>query len=235
MNNKDDYGFLCFEDYIDKRSDNKEWIVITRRILFDDSEGQEQIKWSTLSVVMKNDPTYIEKIRKKYDWEIGWDFVKPFQSTERNEIEFDNYEIESNQIEIAPFIFEKHIADGMDFLIHPDFIRHHNLSCKGDNYVNSAGDEIIRFVKCDHIEIKSEYLRDYLHSKNLVLVRYHEHMRRVNSLSSQLLGKETDQRIIPVQDGIFALHAGETLLDKNKTSSMLCGKDIISPQLMLTT
>jgi len=231
----DDCGFLCFEDYLDERSDNKDWIIITRRMLFDDSEGQEQLKWSTLSVVMKNDPKYIEKILKKYDWEIGWVFVTPFHDTEGNEIEFDPSEIETNQIEIAPFIFEKHIFDGLDFLIHPNFIRHYNLSCRDDNYVNSDGVEIIRFMKHNHIEIKSEYLRGYLYSKNLVLIRYHEHMRRVNSPSLQLLGKEKDQRIIPLKDGIFALFIGENILDKNKTSSMLRGKDIIFPQQMLTT
>lgn len=236
----DDIDFLNFDDYITKQPDRNEWIIITRRLLsnqiIQQSIYQIQEKWSTISAVMRNNKEYLQKIETKYDWEIEWMFVNTYTKTENDCIEFDNDKIEQLGIEIAPFIFEKHAVDECNFTIHPDFIKYYKLTMDGSqNYVDVNKITVVKFVKSNHIEIKSEYLRDYLYARNLVLVRYHEHNRSINKPAIQIIGKERESKVFkPSGWSIVFISIGTAMMDSNRTVSMLRGKDIVFPQMRLT-
>jgi len=114
-----------------------------------------------------------------------------------------------------------------------DFILYHDLRVDNNgNYVNPVDEDIvINFYNILNVEIKTNYLRDFLAATDNILIRYVKNYRRISGKFSDLLHLDrTDTKFvkdIKSKTQNFTININD--LGNDQIESLLNGKDLVLP------
>lgn len=219
---------ILFKDYINlyKTIDKGEWIV-----LYEKNENQNlENDVFTFCALIDKDEVNNDDYMKKFDWGFATDsFGRSGFGTyglgDKTELFFDDgTSYDGFEYLIALRYFEKYDTS---IEINPKFIWYGNLVQQNDGYVDSLTDEVVIKKSACHIEVKREYLKDFLSAYNKVCVIVFDHRRHFNSNGEV---KQKFENI--VGDGYFiTLSITDTRGYGNKfdSCSSIIGKALIMP------
>lgn len=176
---------IKFKDYIDlyKNIDSYEWIT-----LFEKNENKNyENDIFTFCALLDKDMLGQENYMDKFDWGFSTDsfgkavFGKTYSSGNENLYFNDGETYENFEYLIALRSFEKY---GIEVEINPKLIWYYNLVKVNNNYINPINDEVIIKASKYKIEVRREYLKDFLCAYDKVCVVVFDHRRFFNSQSS---------------------------------------------------
>ena len=170
-----------FDDYIElyKNINLHEWITIFEENEDDNMENDIFTFCSLLDVDKVNENNYMNKC----DWgfsvgSFGKSYFGSTYNSKNNDIYFNNGEFDDNfEYLVALRYFEKYpkIIE-----INPKLIWYYNLVKENDNYLNPLTDETIIKTTEHKIQVRREYLKDFLCSIHKVCVIVFDHRRYFN-------------------------------------------------------
>lgn len=219
---------ILFKDYINKYKNinHEDWIV-----LYDKNEVQNQENdIFTFCALIDRNKIYDDNYMKKYDWGFATDsFGKAQFGTfgwgDTKELFFnDGTMYEGFEYLVALRYFDKY-APSVE--INPKFIWYGNLVRQNDGYIDPLTDELILKGTACHIEVKREYLKDFLCAVNKACVIVFDHRRYFNA------SEKIDEKIEDISGEHYFItlsvsNARGYGLDYDGCSSII-GKVIISP------
>lgn len=173
---------ILFNDYIEKykKINREDWIVI-----YDKNEVQDlENDVFTFCALIDKEKVYENDYMNKYDWEFATDsFGKAGFGTfgwgDTEELFFnDGTSCEEFEYLVALRYFEKYETS---VEINPKLIWYGNLVKQNEGYVDSITDELVIKVTPNHIEVKREYLKDFLCALEKVCIIAFDHRRYFNS------------------------------------------------------
>lgn len=173
---------ILFNDYIEKykKINHEDWIVI-----YDKNEVQDlENDVFTFCALIDKEKVYENDYMNKYDWEFATDsFGKAGFGTfgwgDTEELFFnDGTSCEEFEYLVALRYFEKYETS---VEINPKLIWYGNLVKQNEGYVDSITDELVIKVTPNHIEVKREYLKDFLCALEKVCIIAFDHRRYFNS------------------------------------------------------
>ena len=219
---------ILFKDYIDKYKNinHEDWIV-----LYDKNEVQNQENdIFTFCALIDRDKIYDDNYMKKYDWGFATDsFGKAQFGTfgwgDTEELFFnDGTMYEGFEYLVALRYFDKY-APSVE--INPKFIWYGNLVRQNDGYIDPLTDELMVKITSCHIEVKREYLKDFLCAVDKVCVIVFDHRRYFNA------SEKIDEKIEDISGEHYFITLSVSSvrgygLDYDGCSSII-GKAIISP------
>ncbi|WLF70980.1 hypothetical protein Q6375_08370 [Clostridium septicum] len=222
-------NIIKFKDYINKylSLSSDEWVTIYEEIK-DENNGVKNDLY-TFSVLSKNTNDNKSEILKTDTWEFSVNsFGKSyFEKVYRNGTESINFksgqyeEIYEYLIAIRSFNgkYERCIE------INPKLIWYKNLVKVDGNYLDPENDDIIIRIETNRIEVKVNYLKDFLSSENYICIVCFDH-RRFFECESDL--KYESNQILRENLIITFVKNIYTHSKKNGLSSII-GKVIIDP------
>lgn len=173
---------ILFNDYIEKykKINREDWIVI-----YDKNEVQDlENDVFTFCALIDKEKVYENDYMNKYDWEFATDsFGKAGFGTfgwgDTEELFFNDGTLcDEFEYLVALRYFEKYETS---VEINPKLIWYGNLVKQNEGYVDSITDELVIKVTPNHIEVKREYLKDFLCALEKVCIIAFDHRRYFNS------------------------------------------------------
>lgn len=223
-----DLEFLSFDDYVNNNDDESDcWITIAR---MDDPLNKDDSLGVFSCLATKESE---KKLLETDDWEIDTSFGIPY-FYKSDGIKFNTYQCMCNaNVHLEPLVIlrEFHNLKNNTFDIAQNFILYHKLffDYGAKTYVDLLAEEnVIEYVNPNHIRIRRDYLRDYLAARNMILVRYHDYRRCVDSKITDIFGQESKEFSKKSKTHNFGISINRTILT-DSTTSLLHGKDIILP------
>lgn len=183
---------ILFKDYIDKykKINSEEWIV-----LYDKNEVQNlENDVFTFCALIDKEKVYENDYLNKFEWGFATDSFGragfgTFGWGDTEELFFtDGTSYEDFEYLVALRYFDKYDTS---VEINPKFIWYGNLVKQNEGYVDALTDELIIKVTPYHIEVKREYLKDFLCALDKVCVIVFDHRRHFNS-SEKIKSKYED-------------------------------------------
>ena len=183
---------ILFKDYIDKykKINREEWIV-----LYDKNEVQNlENDVFTFCALIDKEKVYENDYLNKFEWGFATDSFGrvgfgTFGWGDTEELFFtDGTSYEDFEYLVALRYFDKYDTS---VEINPKFIWYGNLVKQNEGYVDALTDELIIKVTPYHIEVKREYLKDFLCALDKVCVIVFDHRRHFNS-SEKIKSKYED-------------------------------------------
>ena len=183
---------ILFKDYIDKykKINREEWIV-----LYDKNEVQNlENDVFTFCALIDKEKVYENDYLNKFEWGFATDSFGrvgfgTFGWGDTEELFFtDGTSYEDFESLVALRYFDKYDTS---VEINPKFIWYGNLVKQNEGYVDALTDELIIKVTPYHIEVKREYLKDFLCALDKVCVIVFDHRRHFNS-SEKIKSKYED-------------------------------------------
>ena len=222
--------FLSFDNYVDRDFENEDWIVVARSEDIDSWKEHE----FTLSRLIENDDKKINKILARYEWEVHQQFGLPEFSGWDGEVNYSTNNITDWQgIEIEFFTLIRYFdePEPPKLELIQNFIFYHNLLFVQDknHYIEQQSGDVVVEITQNQIMIRNRYLRDYLAARNMVLVRYHDHRRRVDKPILEIIGKEREEIAKKNKSRNYSIVLAQHDFPNIRTYSRLLGKDIIKP------
>lgn len=233
----DDLGFLWFEDLLNENQDDK-WITITMHDKLSREINEERKEdFSIYSIMVPNKEDQIKIINEKQDWVTNWGQMEHSSNVESPQSnEKEKYYLETRGVFVKQFLcYLDH--DKSKVTVRPDFVEKFNLTNdqKTGNYLDCENQVIIRFSKPEKIEIRSDYLRDYLAENHMVLIRNFQCRRDIEKPTTETIGKLREDKIINEDDKYFYLVVGKNEYDSRKneyTMGTIMGHSTIYPKKM---
>ena len=217
-----DKEFLMFKDYLEN-PDPHGWVTVAGT---GDCDGDSKSVFSALAT-----PGSVDCLLKTPRHEVHEDsFGKPtFRKTDGGVVFEANDLHREEGICIEPFVFKQgYLCDrGGAYEISQSFARYHDLvfDCEKRAHVNCEGEEIVRFER-PHMHVRRDALQDYLAAREMVLVLYYEHHRRLDASVAEVFGEERIESIPKSKDANYAI----TVTNWNGGSfSQFLGKKIVRP------
>ena len=140
------------------------------------------------------------------------------------------YRDRERNIHLEPFVFERdfHGARPGASEVVQDFAMYHDLfPDQGKKaYVDLEGEQIVRVLPSG-MQVREEALRDYLAARQMVLVLYYDHRRRLDASVSELAGKDHLDLHPEAADAKYRIVAGDA--EGGGGFSMLLGKRVVRP------
>jgi len=169
---------IYFNDYIEKykKINNDEWIVIYDK----NSESNYENDVFTFCALLDKNKVYENDYLNDYEWGFSTDsFGKGGFGTygwgdEREMYCFDGTTCNDFEYLVALRYFDKYETS---VEINPKFIWYGNLVKQENGYVEPISDELIIKSTSTHIEVKREYLKDFLCAFNQVCAIVFDHRR----------------------------------------------------------
>jgi len=173
---------IFFNDYIKKYKNinSEDWITIYEKNKVENKENDI----FTFCAMINKDKAYENDYMNKFDWGFATDSFGragfgTFGWGDSKELLFyDGTTHDDFEYLIALRYFDKY---NTSIEINPKLIWYGNLVKQKDGYVNSITDEIVIKKSPNHIEIKREYLKDFLCAFNKICVIAFDHRRFFNS------------------------------------------------------
>jgi hypothetical protein len=222
--NTNEINYLRFEDWIStKEHEDKEWITVTRHDMSDLNTFPSE-DWSTMSALVPNDKETIRRLSEKYTWGIGWNFVESRQGRiyEEDQIHPDIPTVDGVQFE--PFILKK--GNFPYFSI--DFVNRFCLKYNEQDGKYCSGNNVVaELVEGEHLRVKTSYLKKYLKEREMILVRFHDHRRRLNRRTVEILGDEDQTVNVETCNRHYEITIASIEMKSDRTYSRLLGKDMI--------
>ena len=172
----------------------------------------------------------LEKIQPEID--IDYFGIPTFNLIDKD-ITFDSGKISAgDQFGFEPFVIRRDFHGLYDstYDITQNFILYHNLYLDHEkkSYVDVLKDEeVVKYASATHVQIREDYLRDYLAAHKMLLVRYHYHKRSADVSVRDQFGQERIER--PETSDRHNYQITIVQHDANSASSQLLGRDIILP------
>jgi len=173
---------ILFNDYIEKykKINREEWIV-----LYDKNEVQNlENDVFTFCALIDKEKVFENDYMNKYDWEFATDsFGKAEFGTfgwgDTEELYFNDGTMHDEfEYLVALRYFDKYETS---VEINPKLIWYGNLVKQNEGYVDSLTDDLVIKVTPYHIEVKREYLKDFLCALEKVCIIAFDHRRYFNS------------------------------------------------------
>ena len=219
---------INFKDYIEKYQNinNEDWIVLYSRNEIRNYENDI----FTFCAMIDKEKVYEDNYMNKFDWGFATNnFGKSgfgTMSWEDNEELFfyDGTSHDDFEYLIALRFFDKYEPS---VEINPTLIWYGNLAKHKNGYANSITDEVIIKVSSNKIEIKREYLKDFLCAHGKICVIAFEHKRYFNTTDKL----EEKYKIINDDNCYMQLsnHDASGIGTNYDEFSVLIGKVIITP------
>lgn len=234
MNDKD-LDFLYFEDIVNQDILACEWIdvALSGRGLTPISENKEE-KISIYPILIPNNENQKKAILEKDSWISGWEKIPDISEYNSIEtLENESYYFENYGVKIVQFLC-KSAYDS--YTVRPDFIDEFGLVFDEKNrcYKNNKNEVIVKIFE-RRISVLTNFVKDYLFRKNLLLVRNFDCHRRLKVPSDISIGKYRDDKAIRTDEKSFYINLGEDKMyfdNKGFTDSIIIGKNIVFPSKM---
>ena len=219
--------FIEYADYVDRDFENEEWVIVAKVDQIDQEESQ-----FTLSRIMKNNIKFIQQILSRWQCEMTPEFGLPKFVIKNKKIYYDvNDTFQFGKIRIQVFTSIRHFDNSSQLDLIQEFILYHNLlfNPEKNHYVEQKNSEVVIEMNSDSIKIKTKYLRDYLAAKNMVLIRYHSHIRHIDKPIMNIINKSKNNIKRKDNTRHYSIMITKRFESENSTYSILNGKDIIKP------
>ena len=230
MAESDDKSFLYFEDITGKYDDPSGWITVSRV-----ASGGDRDSRYLFSALASNNSTAYTHLFSTPEWDVQLDSGYPyFGGCENIEFSLGNKFSNSN-IGIESFMIYRTFHDLFPDTFVPvqNFILYHKLiyDDKSKSYIKPISVEpVIKYVNPEYVQVRTEYLKDYLAARNMILVRFHAHERQVNRSIKDIIRKERGSIKIKSDSHLYNIDVYPNIFaPEQKTYSKLFGKDIIKP------
>jgi len=238
MTSMNDLEFLSFKDFIGQQEIQKDWTIVCRGDKIHKNYFDTPDDCAIVSFLAPNDSAVIEKIISHFDWRVDYYFGKV-----SFDIDYSTNEIFLNSgkdtiyydppIEVEPFTIFREFSglfpDRPEII--QEFILYHNLffDTSKNCYIEPRSEEsVIEYDENQQIRIKTNFIRDFLAAKKMILVTCRDHKRHLKKKLSELTSEER----IEIQN-ISTLHNHSvTVFDyprEKYACSNLYAKDILTP------
>jgi hypothetical protein len=236
----DDEGFLWFEDITEKEISEDDFITV--EMYEDELKKINELRSKSQSIhsyLVQNNLKQIKIVNNKESW-ISWrrDIMHVSKINSEEYEESKQQYFRADGINIEQFIWHKDSDE--NYTIHPDFVKAYQLvEDKENNTFKKDRIIVIKFSTPSKIEIKTEYMRDFLFQKNMCLIINYNCKRRIKKHYLETIGKKRkDKKISPIEDiqptdKCFYIHAGEDEIywkNKDMTDSELKGHFVVFPR-----
>ncbi len=222
----DDKSFLYFEDIVEKYDDPAGWITVARS---DDSDKRDSR--SLFSALAPDNQSVREQLFRGTDWDVHPDNFGHPCFDGRGEVEFSlGNKASSNDVVIESFMVYRNFHGPFPNAFEPvqNFILYHNLvrdDASGQYIEPISTDPVIRYFGSENVQIRLRHLKDYLAARKMLLVRFHDHHRRIARPVAEIIGKDHDSLKINSDSRLYTVN----VYTFEEEGSRLCGKDIIKP------
>lgn len=233
-----DLEFLSFKDFIERQENSKDWTIVCRSDELKSPYFDNPEDCAVVSFLAPHSDEIIQKIISHYDWRVDFYFGKV-----SFDIDYSTNEIFLNSgkqtiyydppIEVEPFTIFREFSGlfpGKAEIIQ-EFILYHNLYFDETNnrYIEHRTEEpVIEFGNNKQIRIKTNYIRDFLAAKKMILVTCRDHKRHLKKKLSDLT---SDERIEIKK--ISQLHNHSVIIFDYPQEKCVCSnlfaKDILTP------
>lgn len=234
----DKIQFLKFEDWQKEISRNRltdTWITVF------DIHKEDDGDYVTFCGLIPDEQYLIQKVLGHFDWDIriGYEHPSFWREGLDGAIHYERFGSILNRIPFEPLIIYRSFHGRREEYVElrEKFRLYHNLyheSRKNEFiFIAESGEEdvVARIEKTGgnfRVQIKTKYLRDFLATRSMVLVRFHDHTRFSKEDLTNVLGKD----IIKKNEPSFCFHITiDSKLDSlsNKCFSRFLGKDTLQP------
>jgi hypothetical protein len=222
---------IYFDDYINlyKKINTEEWIT-----LFEENETKNyEDDIFTFCAIIDRDKLYENDYMQKLDWgfateSFGKSGFGSYSSHGEEEIYFNSGEMHDEfEYLIALRYFDKYerIVE-----INPKLIWYYNLVKTDNGYVNPITDEQIIKVKKHKIEVRREYLKDFLCAYNMACVIVFDHRRYFNKdVSTKYNFQNICDANVFLNLNITSTREFGTISQQYDLCSCIIGKAVITP------
>ena len=233
----DDLDLMKFQHWLPSRDSDDNWTSVA--LDYEVKESDISYDYNTISVLAETDD--VKKLVSDHNWleDIEYGNQKVWSSNGKVNHDFKPIS-EKNGVRIEPFVIMRSwSAKGTEiqYEIIQDFVMFYNLLFNREENTYQAikdNGEITDVVKiihdkdCKKINIKTDYLRNYLTFKNKFLVRQHDHRTgSVKSISD--LGSARFEKDYEDPSYNFWLVIDDYSGEDEKSFSRILGKDVILP------
>ncbi len=225
-------GFLKFSDYFSANTHlDLNWITVGRL-----DEPSSNDSFGIFSVMVPNNRLILKTILNNFEWEQYTNFGNPyfFRNRSNPDVHFATNQSEEKDgvlFEAFTILREFHTAFPARIDIIQNFVLYHGLyyDPKQEKYIEPITEDfVINYRNPCFVDIKSDYLKDYLAARKMVLVRYHDVRRLIKKPLSVLTGKNVGFNFVQV-DRNFSVTISQDILDNQATFSRMLGKDVVHP------
>ena len=215
--------FMLFEDCL-QSPDPPGWVTVSG---LTDCERDSRFVFSALA-----SPGSVGNLLKEPSHEVNpsW-FGIPTFAKSGGRVSFEpNNSYREVGIYLEPFVFERdfHGARPGASEVVQDFAMYHDIFLDQGKkaYVDLEGEQIVRVLPSG-MQVRENALRDYLAARQMVLVLYYKHQRRLEASVSELAGKERLDLYPEAADAKYRIVAGDA--EGGGGFSMLLGKRVVRP------
>ena len=228
--------FMKFKHWLQHRDQDDNWSTVAQSHRF--KKDDIRYDYFTISVIAETCDSKI--LLSDHNWLTDVKFGNQQVWEYHDGINFDFNSLEEKDgVKIEPFIILRELGNETGFELIQDFILFYNLYFNKEERIykatNEAGEEtdVVRVnnnEEDEKIEIRTNYLKNFLNFKNKILIRQHDHNAHIskNLLESKMSRCETDH---VVDDCNFMLITDEfhASINDEEYVSRLLGKDTIPP------
>lgn len=196
----DEIEFLKFEDW--RKEISRSHLTDAWLPLYYFKEGERE-SYATFCALMPNKKDLIKRVLMSPYWEISFDFGSPgfWREGAKGAIYYERFRYSCNEIFFEPLIICRSFHELYENSVElsEEFRLYHNLyhdKNKDDFiFIDNTGEEDVA-AKIEKINddfkvcIKTKYLRDFLAAKNMVLIRFHDHIRSSEKDITEQLGTD---------------------------------------------
>ena len=214
---------MLFEDFL-RRPDPPGWVTVSGLA---DCDRDSRFVFSALA-----SPGSVGELLKDPSHEVNPSrFGIPTFAKSGGRVSFEpNSQYEEGDIRLEPFVFERdfHGARPGASEVVQDFSMYHDLFLDQAKkaYVDLEGEQIVRVLPSG-MQVREGALRDYLAARQMVLVVYYDHRRRLEASVSELAGTERLDLYPEAADAKYRIVAGDS--EDGGGFSTLLGKKIVRP------
>lgn len=223
-----------FEDWLnDKLGHQSDWTVIAEQKRYNSMDLPFDECCSTLSYLAKYDAEVLDKLFSYDSWDIQYhDGTVYFEEDEEGNIFVENIQHGDAKV----FVYRRNeIAQYPSvWKLWPTFENYYNLRRDSDgNLIDPYTDEIV--VKISYpadkggVSVRTDYLRDYLAARNMVLIRQHDYNRIWAEPIDTLPEVEFEDIVHRTGWGCYWLRVSNSQDNRQDRRSRLVAKDIIPP------
>ena len=226
--------FMEFKYWLQHRDQDNSWITVAQNLHFE--KDDIRYDYSTISVIAEKCDQKI--LLSDCNWLTDVKFGNQQVWEYHGRINFDFNSIEEKDgIKIEPFIISRNYGNETRFELIQDFILFYNLYFNEQRQIykaiNEMGEEtdVVKVINNEEgkkIEIRTNYLKNYLNFKDKILIRQHDHNTDISKNLSEL--ETSAYKTSHVKDNYnFTLIIDEfdTSTNDKESFSRLFGKDII--------